>query len=202
MCEKQGTPEPVERAGALPAGGAGAPQNAETVTPKIWPKIWVGCWAAYNAGCLHGRWIDVTDTDQIWNEVNAMLADSPEPDAEEWGIFDYDGFEGAEVSEQASFEHVVELAEFVSEHGELGGKLLTHFGQEIGEARAAMEDYAGAYRSLEDFAAELTEQSGVNIPDCIAHYVDYAAMGRDMELGGDVFTIETGFEETHVFWAR
>ena len=166
------------------------------------PKIWVGCWAAYNAGCLHGRWIDLIDIDQIWAEVNAMRADSPEPDAEEWGIFDYDGFEGVEVSEQESFESVVALAEFITEHGELSGKLLAHFGQEIGEAHAAMEDYAGEYRNLEDFAAELTEQSGVKIPDSVAHYVDYEAMGRDMEFSSDVYTIETGFEETHVFWAR
>ena len=199
MCNETGTHERTERAGALTGGeGADEPRSAETVTPKIW----VGCWAAYNAGRLHGRWINVTDTDEIWTEVNAMLAESPAPDAEEWGIFDYEGFEGAEVSEQASFESVVELAEFVSEHGELGGKLLTHFGQEIGEARAAMEDYAGEYRSLEDFASELTEQCGTEIPESIAPYVDYDAMGRDLELGGDVYTIETGFEETHVFWAR
>ena len=65
-----------------------------------------------------------------------------------------------------------------------------------------MEDYAGEYRNLEEFAAELTEQSGVKIPGTIAHYVDYEAMGRDMELNGDVYAIETGFEETHVFWSH
>ena len=30
--------------------------------------------------------------------------------------------------------------------------------------------------------------------------IDYEAMGRDMELGGDVFTVETASEEIHVFW--
>ena len=70
------------------------------------------------------------------------------------------------------------------------------------EARAAFEDYAGEYKSLEDFACDFTEQTGVTIPDSLALYIDYEAMGRDIELNGDVFTIETGFEEVHIFWAR
>ena len=169
---------------------------------KIRPRIWVGCWAAYNAGRLHGRWIDVTDADQIWNAVRAMLAASPEPHAEEWGIFDYEGFEGAEVSEQADFTHVCALAQFIAEHGELGVKLLEHFGQSLDEAKAAFEDYSGEHKSLGDFAAEFTEECGTEIPESLAPYIDYDAMGRDMELGGDVFTIETGFEQVHIFWSR
>jgi hypothetical protein len=27
-------------------------------------------------------------------------------------------------------------------------------------------------------------------------------MARDMEIGGDLFTLETGFEQVHVFWNR
>jgi len=27
-------------------------------------------------------------------------------------------------------------------------------------------------------------------------------MGRDMEMGGNIFTIETSFETMHVFWSR
>jgi Antirestriction protein (ArdA) len=34
------------------------------------------------------------------------------------------------------------------------------------------------------------------------HYIDYQAMARDMELNGDVFTIETGFDQVHIFWNR
>ncbi len=31
-------------------------------------------------------------------------------------------------------------------------------------------------------------------------YIDYKRMGRDMKLNGDVFTIETGYEEVYIFW--
>ena len=63
------------------------------------PRIYVACLAAYNNGCLHGRWIEATTPDEIWEQVRAMLADSPEPDAEEWAIHDHDGFEGAPLSD-------------------------------------------------------------------------------------------------------
>ena len=33
-------------------------------------------------------------------------------------------------------------------------------------------------------------------------YIDYRAMARDMEYGGDLFTLETSFEQVHVFWNR
>ena len=77
------------------------------------PRIYVACLAAYNNGCLHGRWIDATTPDEIRREVSAMLRASPEPDPEEWAIQDYEGFGGAYLSEYASFETVCELAEFI-----------------------------------------------------------------------------------------
>lgn len=188
----------ADKAGALPAGGADAPEH-EAIIP---PRIWVGCLAAYNAGTLYGEWIDATDADQMREDTRAMLAASPEPGAEEWGIFDYEGFEGASISEYASFDSVADLAAFISEHGALGGLVLAHFCEDLDAARAAFEDYSGEFKSLGDFAADLTEQTGTEIPKSLRFYIDYDAMGRDIELSGDIFTIETGFDEVHIFWAR
>ncbi len=181
--------------------GEGTPPSPLTVDATR-PRIWVGCLAAYNAGHLHGRWIDVTDTDDIWETVRAMLADSPEANAGEWSIFDYEGFDGAEVSESAGFDRVCVLADYIGEHGELGGKLLEHFGQDLDEAHAAFEDYAGEHKNLGDFATDFTEETGTEIPESLALYIDYDAMGRDMELGGDIYTVETGFEQVHIFWSH
>lgn len=186
----------AESAGALPAGDD--EDRAETTSPRIW----VGCLAAYNAGMLHGEWIDATDAEQMSTEIRAMLAASPEPEAEEWGIFDYEGFEGASITEYASFDAVADLAAFISEYGALGGRMLAHFCEDMDAARAAFEDYAGEFKSLGDFAEDLTEQTGAEIPESLRFYIDYDAMGRDMELSGDLFTIETGFNQVHIFWAR
>ncbi len=117
------TPAPLGTASALPSEDA--------------PRIYVACLAAYNNGYLHGRWINATTPDEIMDKVRAMLAASPLPDADEWAIHDYEGFEGASLSEYASFETVCALAEFISEHGRLGAKVHRHYGDDLEQARAA-----------------------------------------------------------------
>jgi len=83
-------------------------------------RIYVACLAAYNNGILHGRHIDATlGESHIWEQTGAMLEASPIETAEEWAIHDYEGFEGAQLSEYASFEHVADMAEFIEEHGRL-----------------------------------------------------------------------------------
>lgn len=166
------------------------------------PRIYVACLAAYNGGRLHGRWIAATEPDEVRAEVRAMLAASPEPDADEHAIHDYEGFEGCTISEWASFDTVCELADFIEQHGRLGVRLYGHFGNSLDEARAAFDNHAGEYRSLADFAEEITRETGPEIPESLQYYIDWEAMGRDMELNGDVFTIKLGFDEVHVFWNR
>ncbi|WP_373533079.1 antirestriction protein ArdA [Vampirovibrio sp.] len=68
-----------------------------------------------------------------------------------------------------------------------------------------MEDrYAGCYASLEDVAASLTEAAGglEQVPEHIRGYINYATMARDMELCGDIFTLEAHVQEVHVFCNR
>lgn len=166
------------------------------------PKIYVACLAAYNNGILHGSWIDATQgLNGIQDSVNAMLECSPIEDAEEWAIHDYEGFGSYSVSEYEGLESVSEIAEFIEEHGELGAELLAHF-SDIDEARNAIEEsYCGCYASVADYAQELTEQTG-DIPQNLEFYIDYERMGRDMEMSGDIFTIETARDEVHIFWSH
>jgi len=174
-----------------------------TPEPAAEIRIYVACLAAYNAGRLHGRWIDATlGEDHIWTETKAMLAASPEPGAEEAAIHDCEGFQGAPIEEYSSFKTVAAFAEFIAEHGALGGKLLEHFGGDLGDVRAAFEDYSGEHKCIADFIEDLTLEAGPAIPKQLEDYIDWEAMGRDMELSGDIFTIEMGFEEVHVFWSR
>jgi antirestriction protein len=169
----------------------------ETTTNEI--RIYVACLGAYNNGTLHGRWINANqDAWEIWEEVSAMLKGSPIEDVEEWAIHDYDGFEGVTISEWEGFERVSEIAAFIAEHGQLGGKLIAYFG-DLGDAQNAIgEQYAGEYRSTADFVQEMTEQ-GTEIPDSLQYYIDWGAMARDWEIN-DILTIETGLENIHIFW--
>jgi len=162
----------------------------------------VSCLAAYNNGILHGAWIDVTTPDEIRPQVQAILADSPIPQAEEHALHDYEGFEGCHLGEYASLKTVCELADLISEHGTLGAKVYNHFGEDLDEARAAFEDYAGEYHSAADFAEQLFEDTGLPIPETLRYYIDWESLARDMALGGEITIFQTGMNEVHIFWSR
>jgi len=49
------------------------------------------------------------------------------------------------------------------------------------------------------FAKKLTTYT-TDIPEILAFYIDYEKMGRYLDLDGDIFTIETGYREVHIFW--
>lgn len=63
------------------------------------PAIWVGSLEDYNAGRLHGEWVDLeglTTADEIREAIARILETSPEArttgrPSEEWDIFDHEG---------------------------------------------------------------------------------------------------------------
>jgi len=163
-------------------------------------KIYVADLAAYNNGHLHGVWIDATqDIEDISDQVNAMLAASPVEGAEEYAIHDYEGFGSYDLGEYAGLEKAHEIALFIEEYPDFGSALLSHFGSLDDAAKAAKDCYCGSHGSLADYAQEITEET-TEVPEALRFYIDYEKMGRDMELSGDVFSIETGFQEVHIFW--
>lgn len=167
-------------------------------------RVYVADLAAYNNGFLHGVWIDATlELDDIQEQVSEMLKATPlDEEAEEYAIHDYEGFGAYSVSEYEGLESVHEVACFLEEHGEVAGDVLSHFGDNLEDARKALEEnYSGCYSSLADYAEELTEGTA-EIPQHLANYIDYERMGRDMEVGGEIFTVETGYQEVHIFWAH
>ncbi|MCX5568187.1 antirestriction protein ArdA [Kaistia nematophila] len=167
------------------------------------PRIYVACLAAYNSGYLHGAWIDADqDADEIRDQIAAMLDRSPVEDAEEYAIHDYEGFEGVSISEYAGIDNVARMAAFIAEHGALGAGLLEQFGGDMDQAEFTLEDcYHGQFASLADYMEELTTES-VTIPEPLRYYVDWDAMARDAEMGGDLFTIEATHGKVHVFSSR
>lgn len=128
-----------------------------------------------------------------------MLSNSPEEDAEEYAIRDYEGFEGYSVSEWSGIDELHKVACFIEENPGIGGALLSQFCDNLEEAMQAIEDnYYGCYDSLADYTEELTTSTS-EVPDHLSYYIDYDRMGRDMEMSGDIFTVETAHNELHVF---
>jgi len=165
------------------------------------PRIYVACLAAYNAGHLHGEWIDA---DQSAEEINAaiqqMLAQSPEPGAEEWAIHDHECFQGIELKEFESIKTVAAIAALLTEHHGAAVVAYNHF-SDLEEAKSALaENYSGAWSSLEDWAENFLEDTGglSNVPESLRGYIDFARWARDLEMAGDIFSEEMS-GEVHVF---
>ena len=170
------------------------------MSDNLSPSIYVACLAAYNNGYLHGCWIDANqDVDAIYAEIKKMLANSPIIDAEEWAIHDYEDFGGANIHEYSSIETVSPLAQFVAEHGDLGGDLLAHYGGDLDDAKKALEDhYHGKWDSEKEYATDLFDELYLyDVPRNIRFYIDYETFTRDLFIN-DYFSIHTG-DKVHVF---
>ena len=169
---------------------------------NVTPRIYAACLAAHNNGILHGAWIDADhDAWAIHDNIAAMLRASPIAGAEEWAIHDYEGFAGVRLGEYEAIDHVTALAAFISEHGALGAALLDHYG-DLAEAREAIANrYYGSFDSLAAYMQDVTTDTTA-IPDHLRFYIDWQAMARDAERGGDLIAITTAWDEVHVFAGR
>lgn len=163
-------------------------------------RIYVASLSAYNAGTLHGEWIDADQTaDEIWAEVQAMLAECPENNrhgcpSEEWAIHDFEGFGSWSPDESESFETVAQMAELIEEHGEA----FTIYAEDVG-FEAAAENFAEAYHGQWESGAAFAENwyDEMYTEETIgplANYVDWEWVWKgEFECGS--FWIEDG----HVF---
>jgi len=167
-------------------------------------RIYVASLADYNAGRLHGVWVDLEgkDKDEVLNEIQEMLKESKEETAEEWAIHDYEGFGDYPINEYEGIDDLVSICEGIEEFGECFPYLCSHFA-DIEEARRCMSDggYYGAYDDLSDWAESYLEDTGSlgDMPENLKYYFDYEKFARDCDYSGDIFTIEDDVGQTHVF---
>lgn len=163
------------------------------------PRIYVTCLTSYNNGILHGEWIDVDENTE--ENIQEMLEKSTFSDAEEWAIHDYEGFGNVRIGENHDLEKLQEIAEMISEDEDLAMMCLEYHDGDTEEAKEMMENYRGCYKSLGDWKEEEMIEMGIDseIPESVKGYIDYDRMAKDDELNSYILSIETGFEEVHVF---
>lgn len=199
-------------------------------------RFYAACLASYNAGTLHGAWIDAsTDVDAMQEAVAAMLRKSPYPNvevacpdceggeagggrdaegrcttcggpgkvasAEEWAVHDTDGYwprfgEHSDLKLVARYVEVVEEADSRGIDAEATVEVIDHFGAsylDLAE-RAIRDNYRGTYSDLAAYAEEYADDCGMldGLPDLIRHNIDFEGVARELELGGDVFTVDGG----------
>ena len=156
------------------------------------PKIYVRCLAAYNAGILHGAWIDANqDADCILEEIQAILASSPIPKAEEGAIHDHEGFCGLSIHEYADITRVAELAQLIDEHGSAFAAYADHVGADYATEEGFQDAYCGEWDSEQAYGENLFDELYAHdVPEHIAPYIDYESFTRDLFLG-DYFSVES-----------
>jgi antirestriction protein len=166
--------------------------NSENITYRIY----VACLAAYNAGFLHGKWIDLKQPlDAIYAEIREMLAKSPIPDAEEWEIHDHE----FAICGSLDVETAKQIADYLFENGAVGEALISHYCGNVDDARRAMDDYYyGEHDSELAFAEHIFDECYLDqIPNHLKGYIDYGSLARDLFIN-DYFSVEVGCN-VHVF---
>jgi len=176
----------------------GQPMRATTT-----PRIYIACLASYNAGILHGKWFDIddySDVEELQGAINEMLAESPEPDAEEYAIHDWEGFGGYNVEEYDSISDLFTIGELIGKHGTIIADFLGHYMCDLSElAEKFYEAYCGCYKDEEEYASELFDELYAHdIPDNVKFYIDYALFTRDL-FTSDCFSISDD-DGCHVFY--
>jgi antirestriction protein len=175
------------------------------------PKIYVASLSDYNDGRLYGIWIDADiGASGIGEQISEMLADSPNPGAEEWAIHDYEGFGPLSLSEFEDVNFVSRIASGIADHGEAFAHWVSLTGVRGPDDLDRFSDaYLGCFESVEAYAEQLLDDIGVidaverAVAESLAAYVkvDVAGFARDMELSGEIAT-SAGSEGVHVFDLR
>jgi antirestriction protein len=169
------------------------------------PQIYVACLSAYSAGRLHGEWIDASaDADEMRTEIAAMLAKSPEPDAEEWAIHDTNGFDGVQIGEHDPLERVAALAELLYDHpGAVVAAFLDGWGDHCAdELISTFEDaHGGCWTTVDEFADEVLVSDDVKeaLGERLYGYFDLERYARESEADGGFSTVDTP-DGVHVIW--
>ncbi len=168
--------------------------------PKHRPRIYVASLSDYNAGRLHGEWLDAAqDPEALLARISAMLAASSEPGAEEWAIHDYEQFWGVRLDEYESIESVSKIALGIAEHGAAFGAWAEYLGHDSWDDLDRFEDcYQGHWESLTDYAESLLGDLGLDeiiesaVPESLQPYVriDADALARDMSYSGELYAVE------------
>lgn len=165
------------------------------------PRIWVASLADYTNGELHGQWFDATrEASELELATKFMLRSSRTPHAEEWGIFDYNEFYGADLSEYESFETISRIAQGIAEHGEAFGHWAAYVGTESTEQIERFEDhYRGEWDSFEAYVRDYLEETGFyqfleGVAEDMRGYVevDVEQIARDWTSDYHTVTLQNG----------
>lgn len=155
------------------------PASPEHESTPDSPRVWIASLADYNAGRLHGDWVDAAvEGDELVAAAEAILATSQEPGAEEWAIFDFDNFGPYRVGEYEDLHQVAAVARGIAEDGEAFATYAQLSGARGEDLETGyVEAFVGYWHSLSAFVDDLLDDLGIresladSLPDWLAAHV-------------------------------
>ena len=157
------------------------------------PAIYVACLASYNAGTLHGAWVNLgiaATAEDIQECIDHILKTSPAPGAEEYAVHDSQLLPGCLSStEWPDLDKLEEYAQAVCElsESEFSAYLIACDNEgEILSDDQFRETYCGTYDRPEDYAEELLEECGdlEGIPDWLRSNINWEGVWHDLSCDG------------------
>lgn len=163
------------------------------------PRIYVASLSDYNAGVLHGTWIDADqEPDELQAAVSEMLARSPSGHAEEFAVHDFELFGDYHVDEYDSLDWISTIASGITEHGPAFAAWAARCDHEDESLERFEDAYRGDWPSVAEYAEDMLDDLGYlseldnAVPEGLRPYVgvDIADFARDLELGGDITSVD------------
>ena len=172
------------------------------------PRIYVASLADYNNGQLLGRWFELSDfcdADGLLHAIQGMLTiyddkygllmGSPR---EEWAVHDAENLPTRLVAESMDFAAVYQYLEVVADMNEERRAAYEYFIDNGDNPEEFDNRFLGRYgesyhydeeRVLADYAESEFFQchSEDEIPKQLRNYIDWASLGRDYRLSGEIW---------------
>lgn len=172
---------------------------------QIQLQIYVASLKDYNNGILAGKWIDIhefMDGDDVQEEVDNFLAERSKAtgeDHEEYGVHDYNGFSGLDLSEYPDFEKLTEYAKGYETHG----AAWVAYAKIADEDEMTVEKFDDRFRgsgdTAEDWAEDYLLETGEVDPNSddkkiafLSQYFDYTQYVSYLDSSGWQFVLYEG----------
>ncbi|MCQ2740416.1 MAG: antirestriction protein ArdA [bacterium] len=157
-------------------------------------NVWIGNLAMYNAGILHGEWVDMTSDFETIKEVSNLISNGGQ---DEIFIADYESDFNIKVDEYDSLEEIRERIEMytdlVDAYADYAADILDAVTTHTSHVEEQRDIICGErFRIYTDcstmsaVAEQILEETGEldSLPDFARRYFDFEAYGRDLDIEG------------------
>lgn len=155
------------------------------------PRIYVASLSDYNAGTLHGTWIDLEpdmSADEIMEQIESMLADSNEPYAEEWAIHDHE--DCSFFGEYASLADIEAFCEVWNGYNLDVIKAIADNNSFTEALDIVAEERYTIWASRDDIIDSWIEM--MEVPEHVSFYLDEQAIWRDLSMDCTYIELDDG----------